>query len=78
MCIRDRDYVFLDGGHEYNTIKSDLENCAEVIEKGGTVLCDDYSLVTTPDVKKAIDEFIQKNRYNIEILCDNRFAKIQK
>ena len=72
------DYVFLDGGHEYNTIKSDLENCAAVIEKGGTVLCDDYSLVTTPDVKKAIDEFIQKNRYNIEILCDNRFAKIQK
>ena len=72
------DYVFLDGGHEYNTVKNDLENCVEVIKKGGTVLCDDYSLVTTPDVKRAVDEFIKDNQYNVEILCDNRFAKIQK
>ena len=72
------DYVFLDGGHEYSTVKNDLENCIDVINKGGTVLCDDYSLVTTPDVKKAVDEFIKINQYNIEILCDNRFAKIQK
>tara|TARA_B100000575_G_C23072024_1_gene617514 strand:+ start:607 stop:1233 length:627 start_codon:yes stop_codon:yes gene_type:complete len=72
------DYVFLDGGHEYSTVKNDLENCIDVINKGGTVLCDDYSLVTTPDVKKAVDEFIKINQYNIEILCDNRFAKIQE
>ena len=72
------DYVFLDGGHEYNTVRNDLENCIDVINKGGTVLCDDYSLVTTPDVKKAVDEFIKENQYNVEILCDNRFAKIQK
>ena len=38
------DYVFLDGGHEYNTVKNDLDNCIEVIKKGGTVLCDDYNL----------------------------------
>ena len=72
------DYVFLDGGHEYNTVKNDLENCIEVIKKGGTVLCDDYNLGSAPGVKRAIDEFVLKNQLNIEILCENRFAKIQK
>ena len=72
------DYVFLDGGHEYNTVKNDLDNCVEVIKKGGTVLCDDYNLGSAPGVKRAIDEFVEKNQLNVEILCENRFAKIQK
>ena len=72
------DYVFLDGGHEYNTVKNDLDNCIEVIKKGGTVLCDDYNLGSAPGVKEAIDEFVNKNQLNVEILCENRFAKIKK
>ena len=72
------DYVFLDGGHEYNTVKSDLDNCIEVIKKDGTVLCDDYNLGSAPGVKRAIDDFVKKNQLNVEILCENRFAKIQK
>ena len=72
------DYVFLDGGHEYNTVKNDLNNCIEVIKKGGTVLCDDYNLGSAPGVKEAIDEFVNKNQLNVDILCENRFAKIQK
>ena len=72
------DYVFLDGGHEYNTVKNDLDNCIEVIKKGGTVLCDDYNLSSAPGVKEAIDEFVNKNQLNVDILCENRFAKIQK
>ena len=76
--MRKIDFVFLDGGHEYNTVKNDLDNCIEVIEKGGTVICDDYNLGSAPGVKKAIDEFVKKNELNVEILCENRFAKIQK
>ena len=72
------DYVFLDGGHEYNTVMNDLDNCIEVIKKGGTVLCDDCNLGSAPGVKKAVDEFVKKNQLNVEILCENRFAKIQK
>ena len=72
------DYVFLDGGHEYNTVKNDLDNCIEVIKKGGTVLCDDYNLGSAPGVKEAIDEFVNKNQLNVDILCENRFAKIKK
>jgi len=72
------DYVFLDGGHEYSTVKNDLDNCIEVIKKGGTVLCDDYNLGSAPGVKEAIDEFVNKNQLKVDILCENRFAKIQK
>ena len=72
------DYVFLDGGHEYQTVKNDLNCCREVIINGGTVLCDDYDLSYAPGVKKAIDEFININLLNCEIICDGRFAKIQK
>ena len=71
------EYVFLDGGHDYDTVKNDLNNCIEVIENRGTVLCDDYNLSYAPGVKQAIDEFIEKNRFNYEILCNNRFAKIE-
>jgi len=72
------DYVFLDGGHDYETVKNDLNNCSEVIDNNGTVLCDDYNLSYAPGVKKAIDEFIKNKDYKCEILHNSRFAKIEK
>ena len=72
------DYVFLDGGHDYVTVKNDLNNCSEVIENNGTVLCDDYDLSYAPGVKKAIDEFVQDKNYKCEVLLNSRFAKIEK
>ena len=73
------DYVFLDGGHEYKTIMNDLNSCIEVLTKNnGVILCDDYNLASAPGVEKAIDEFIKKNDFMCEILCNDRFAKIQK
>ena len=72
------DYVFLDGGHEYETVKNDLNSCIEVVKKNGTILCDDYNLSYAPGVKKAIDEFVKINRLKCEIICETRFAKIQK
>ena len=35
-------------------------------------------LQTLKTLKKAIDEFVKKNELNVKILCENRFAKIQK
>ena len=72
------DYVFLDGGHEYNTVLNDLSCCSEVISNDGTVLCDDYDLQQAPGVRKAIDEFVKRNNFNCSILCSGRFAKIEK
>ena len=72
------DYVFLDGGHEYNTVINDLNCCLDIIRNKGTILCDDYDLAHAPGVKKAIDEFSLINKFNCSIICNNRFAKIEK
>ena len=72
------DFVFLDGGHEYQTVKSDLNLCREVIVNGGTVLCDDYDLSYAPGVKKAIDEFSSDDNIKCTIICNDRFAKLEK
>ena len=72
------DYIFLDGGHDYETVKNDLNNCIDVIKKNGTILCDDYNLSYAPGVKKAIDEFVKDNNFKCEIINNYRFAKIEK
>ena len=72
------DYVFLDGGHTYETVKNDLECCLEVVKYNGTIMCDDYNFGHLPDVKKAIDEFVKNNKLKCEILFDGRFAKIER
>ena len=72
------DYVFLDGGHSYQTVKNDLECCLDVINANGIVMCDDYNFGHLPDVKNAIDEFVKVNGFKCQILCDGRFAKIEK
>jgi len=71
------DYVFLDGGHAYETVKSDLHYSKAALDNNGTILCDDYNLSYAPGVKKAIDEFISDNNFKFEIIFE-RFAKIEK
>ena len=71
------DYVFLDGGHAYETVKNDLENCIPVIDNNGTILCDDYDLSYAPGVKKAVDEFIEIYKYKIKIIS-TRFVRIER
>lgn len=71
------DYVFLDGGHKYETVRNDLENLTPVIKNGGIILCDDYDLSYAPGVKRAIDEYIIKRNFSLKILF-SRFAEIKK
>tara|TARA_B100000575_G_scaffold273444_1_gene256388 strand:+ start:41 stop:670 length:630 start_codon:yes stop_codon:yes gene_type:complete len=72
------DYVFLDGGHDYQTVINDLNCCKEVITNGGIVLCDDYDLSYAPGVKKAIDEFSAQDGIKCLKIFNERFAKIEK
>ena len=71
------DYVFLDGGHAYETVKNDLLYSKLVLKNNGTILCDDYNLSQAPGVKQAIDEFVRDNNVKLEIIFE-RFAKIEK
>ena len=71
------DYVFLDGGHKYETVKKDLENLTQIVNNNGTILCDDYDLSYAPGVKKAIEDFVSEKNFNLKIL-NSRFAGITK
>ena len=71
------DFVFLDGGHKYETVKNDLENLTQIVNNKGTILCDDYDLSYALGVKKAIDEYVLDKNYNLKIL-NSRFAEITK
>ena len=71
------DYVFLDGGHKYETVLKDLKSLTQIIQNNGVILCDDYDLTYAPGVKKAIDEYVLLNNFNLKVLC-SRFAEITK
>ena len=71
------DYVFLDGGHKYETVKNDLENLTSIVNNNGIILCDDYDLSYAPGVKEAVDKYVEEKNFNLEILC-SRFAEIKK
>ena len=71
------DFVFLDGGHKFETVKNDLENLTQVIINGGTILCDDYDLSYAPGVKKAILQYVKEKNFSLKIL-HSRFAEITK
>ncbi len=71
------DYVFIDGGHSYQTVINDLECIYDSLkDKKKILLCDDYgdqSFIL--DVKRAIDDFVNKYKLKMEII-ENRFAEI--
>ena len=71
------DFVFLDGGHKYETVLNDLKSLTKIVVNKGVVLCDDYDLTYAPGVKKAIDEYVLLNNFNLRILS-SRFAEITK
>jgi|TARA_B110000967_G_C18626659_1_gene431543 hypothetical protein len=75
--LKNIDFVFLDGGHSYQTVYSDLTSLHEHMkDKQKVILCDDYGKESyIPDVEKAINDFT--NRYNLKLnLIENRFAEI--
>ena len=75
--ISDIDYIFLDGGHSYNTVINDLNIIYEGLKgKNKVILCDDYGAASfISDVKNAVDDFSSKNNIKIKII-ENRFAEL--
>ena len=53
------DFVFLDGGHSYETVKNDLSLILKNIKKNKIIICDDYNQKNY-GVKKAVEELFGK------------------
>ena len=72
--IKNIDFIFIDGGHDYKTVKNDLEQSYKMINKNGTILCDDWNLSQALGVRNAIKDFSKEQNVNFEIVYE-RFAK---
>ena len=67
------DFVFLDGGHSYETVSNDLKILISQIKKNKIIICDDYDQVKY-GVKKAVDEL--KGKVSEIISLNDRLVKI--
>ena len=68
------DFVFLDGGHSYDTVKDDLTILISKLKKNSIIICDDYN-ISKYGVKKAVDEI--KYKCSFEDLGRFAFLKIK-
>ena len=54
------DFIYIDGNHQYEFVKKDLEDYVPKIKAGGIISGHDYGGPTTPGVTKAVNEFFKK------------------
>lgn len=60
------DFVYLDGDHNYGSIKKDLAAWVKKVRSGGLLMGDDYTQ-QFPGVRKAIDEFVRAHKLKVKI-----------
>ena len=61
------DFVFLDGGHSYDTVISDLQKLFDSMKNNSKIVCDDFAGITKIEsVEKAIKDFANNNKINLE------------
>ena len=54
------DFIYIDGNHQYDYVKQDLQLYVPKIKPGGIIAGHDYGGPTTPGVTQAVDEFFGK------------------
>lgn len=63
------DWVFIDANHDYPYIKENLEIWTPKVKVGGIVSGHDYNNGKWVGIKKAVDEFVLKEKLNIIPEC---------
>ena len=77
------DWIYIDGNHQYEFVKKDLELYYPKIKMGGFITGDDYygkGHWWQDDVKKAVDEFIATKLVKLIMIKNGQFVlkKIKK
>ena len=78
LDLKKIDFTFLDGGHSYETVFTDLNLIYSGVKSNpeAIILCDDYEDASyISGVKKAVDQFVKEKNLKLEIV-EKRFAKI--
>jgi len=74
----DLDFVFVDGSHEYQYVKQDLEMYYDKIRSGGIMAGDDYNTGFS-GVPRAVNEFFTAKGIQLNIDAEQpRFWWVQK
>ena len=61
------DFVFLDGGHSYDTVLNDLQKLYDNMKNNSKIVCDDFAGITKIEsVEKAIKDFTNNNKIKLE------------
>lgn len=61
------DYIFIDGGHDLETIRSDTSKSLQMIKDNGVILWHDFNSKIHGDVTKFLNEYSQDNTiYHVE------------
>ncbi len=65
--LNEIDFVFLDGGHSYDTVLSDLQKLYDNMKNNSKIVCDDFAGITKIEsVEKAIKDFANNNKIKLE------------
>jgi len=60
------DLIFVDGGHFYESVSTDIRLYWEVLKPGGIMFGDDYCPKAWPDVVQAVHEFFPEDQIHVE------------
>lgn len=61
------DFVFIDAGHTYESVKLDLESWYEKVRPGGFLVGDDYNKKMFVGLTKAVNEFFAAKNLHIKV-----------
>jgi hypothetical protein len=62
------DWIYIDGAHDYDYVRYDLENSIHKVKPGGYIMGHDYTNQMFPGLVYAVDEFCKTHNLEIEYL----------
>lgn len=72
------DWVYLDGNHQYDFVKNDLESFCRKTKSNGLIAGDDYGRRNWPGVTQAVDEFVAEGLCDVVLIKDSQFILRKK
>lgn len=66
------DWIYIDGNHRYEFVKSDIESALKLLKPKGILCGHDYGYIKAPGVKQAVHELLN---YPDAVYCDTSWIK---
>ena len=71
-------FIYIDGSHEVDFIKRDMENSFNILEKNGIMWMDDYGGGDGIKIKNTMNTFLEKYEGNYEVIHKGYQLAIKK